>query len=81
MPITNALLIFSHCETGLRRNERRQRLIYKLNKLYRKNKKLLNVQVDFLTFLWGGNEGRKSLDEKNDCLPLTLSYIIFILII
>lgn len=61
-PIANALVIFSHCETGLRRNERRQRPRHKLNKLYRK-KELLNVQVDFLTFLFGENEGRKSLEK------------------
>lgn len=81
--VCNFEFIISHCETGLclRRKERRHRLKSKFNQQAVQKKEHLNVQVDFQTFLLKKKGKKQSLEKKTGCLPLILSYIIFILFI
>lgn len=79
--VCNFEFIISHCETGLclQRKKRRHRLKSKLNQQTVQKKRTFECAGRFSDFFI--KKERKQSLEKTGCLPLILSYIIFILFI
>ena len=81
--VCNFEFIISHCETGLClwRKKRRQRLKSKVNQQAVQKKRTFECAGRFSDFFIKKWKEAKSRRKKTGCLPLILSYIIFILFI